>query len=276
MKSPFTKNSLLYSIALHLLVLNFLLLNFAYFDKTNYVTKSTVMNATLMEIPKPSAPKVNKEIALPDHLVKEKPLPETPKPKLEPVKPKVEKPLPKPELKKPEPEKTIKLDDKKAKPEKPKPVKNEVKEEKPPVKKEEKVVDKKIEKKPAMTKSQKTQKNMEEKLWAEQLANEEKQISNVKEQQAMGVINKYNALILQAIRSQWVMAEEYPETLSCQLLINLKSDGTVMNVQLTKSSGNDGFDRSARAAVYKASPLPVPKEADLFNQMKEINLTVRP
>src|SRR3990167_457618 len=105
---------------------------------------------------------------------------------------------------------------------------------------------------------------------------EKNQLTLTKEQQAQGVVNKYNALILQAIRSRWILAESYSPDLSAQLLINLKSDGTVLNVELIKSSGNEGFDRSARAAVYKASPLPVPPETDLFNQMKVINLVVRP
>lgn len=293
MRVPFSKNAILYSALLHLAVLNLLFLNLAYFDSTHYVTHSTVMNATLMEIPKSAIthPNPKKEISLPDKInkVEPKPLPEPPKPiiKKPKVVPRVEHPKPEPE--KLEVEKAIKIEDKKIKPEKPKPlVKQVASEEKIVPKKEEKKIEphvmkkeeikeeKKIEKTLEQTHALKTQKNMEEKLWAEQLANEDKLLTTEKAQEAQGVINQYNALILAAIRAQWIMPENYPPDLDCHLLINLKSDGTVMDVQLAKSSGNEGFDRSARAAVYKASPLPVPKEAELFNQMKEINLVVRP
>ena len=82
---------------------------------------------------------------------------------------------------------------------------------------------------------------MEEKLWAQQLADEDKQLNALKEQQAEGVINKYNALILQAIRDQWILPETYPPEMYCQLLVNLQADGGVLNVQITKSSGNEGW-----------------------------------
>ncbi len=251
------KKGMLYSALLHLFILSFLVVNIAFFKSPNYVTQS-VMHATLLEVPKPTVKEINKnkEIAPPKEVIQEKSVPAViSKPTL-PEKT-LEKPTP---HQKPIPEKVINIEDKKNKPEKIKPVeKKELREEKKPVKK-----------------SQKTQKSMEEKLWAQQLAEEDKQLTTLKEQQAQGVVNKYNALILQAIRDQWILPETYPPEMYCQLLVNLKSDGAVIDVQLTKTSGNEGFDRSARAAVYKASPLPVPKETDLFNQMKVINLTVRP
>lgn len=266
------KSAVLYSALFHVLILNFLFLNLAFFHKTNYVTESSVITANLVEIPKPTVKEANKtkEISIPKEEQKTPPAPQLK------VKPKpVEKPAPaKPIEKKPEIKDSIKIDDRKTKIEK-KPIeKKDVHDEKkPPVKPEKKSV---TDKKKTITKAQKNQKTMEEKLWAEQLANEEKQLSQAKAQQAQGVVNKYNALILQAIREQWILPENYPPEVSCQLLIKLKPGGGVLDVQLVKSSGNEGFDRSARAAVYKASPLPVPKETDLFNQMREIALVVRP
>ena len=265
------KTSILYSALLHVLVLNFLFFSFNFYKKVNYVSQSSVMKASLVELPKPMLPQENtkKEIVLSqeEKLDVKKKLPLVEKPKPSKV---IEKPAT--EVKKLVLEKSIKIENKKTKIEKPVTTKNEIKTEKNKIKKEEK----EIEKKSVMMKQQQAQKKMEEKLWAEQLAKEEKQLTLTKEQQAQGVVNKYNALILQAIRSRWILAESYSPDLSAQLLINLKSDGTVLNVELIKSSGNEGFDRSARAAVYKASPLPVPPETDLFNQMKVINLVVRP
>jgi colicin import membrane protein len=42
------------------------------------------------------------------------------------------------------------------------------------------------------------------------------------------------------------------------------SDGTVMDAEVISSSGDEDFDRSAENAVNKASPLPVPKDKELF------------
>ncbi|MBI5448305.1 MAG: cell envelope integrity protein TolA [Gammaproteobacteria bacterium] len=249
------KSSLMYSFLLHLLVLNFFFLNLTFFSRTNYVTESSVMKAALVEIPKPvvKAANIKKEISFAKEEKKIQPMHELPKPK--------------PEEKVPDPQ-AIKIENKKILKEKPKPV-EKMTPEKP-------VLKPVLVEKTARVKTPKAQKNMEEKLWAQQLADEDKQLTEAKAQQAQGVINKYNALILQAIREQWVLPENYPAELNCELLISLKAGGGVQDVQLTKSSGNEGFDRSARAAVYKASPLPVPTDVELFNQMKEINLVVRP
>jgi colicin import membrane protein len=44
----------------------------------------------------------------------------------------------------------------------------------------------------------------------------------------------------------------------------LMSDGTVIDAEVISSSGDEIFDRSAENAVNKASPLPVPKDKELF------------
>jgi len=43
-----------------------------------------------------------------------------------------------------------------------------------------------------------------------------------------------------------------------------------------KSSGNTTFDRQAELAVRKASPLPVPDDPRLFQQMKDIQFEFDP
>lgn len=98
------------------------------------------------------------------------------------------------------------------------------------------------------------------------------------EQQARlaGEVDKYKALIVNAIGRNWILPENTNSNLASQFRIRLAPDGMVLAVSLTQSSGDDLLDRSAQTAIYKASPLPVPKDAETFSLFRDITLTVRP
>jgi colicin import membrane protein len=87
--------------------------------------------------------------------------------------------------------------------------------------------------------------------------------------QNQGVIDKYKALIVQAISSQWIVPPDLAQNISCELDIRLAPGGVVLQVSIARSSGNTVLDNSAVAAVNKASPLPVPTEPGMFNQFRE-------
>ena len=91
-----------------------------------------------------------------------------------------------------------------------------------------------------------------------------------------GVVDKYKALILGAIGQEWILPDQVNTALSSRFKIRLAPNGAVLEVQLTRSSGDPVLDRSAQAAIYKASPLPVPNDPEMFNVFREISLTVRP
>ncbi|RUR15882.1 cell envelope integrity protein TolA [Legionella sp. km535] len=91
-----------------------------------------------------------------------------------------------------------------------------------------------------------------------------------------GEVDKYKALIVNAIGKNWILPENADSSMSSQFRIRLAPDGTVLEVTLTRGSGDPLLDRSAQTAIYKASPLPVPTDAETFNLFREISLTVRP
>ncbi len=91
-----------------------------------------------------------------------------------------------------------------------------------------------------------------------------------------GEVNKYKALILQAISERWLVPAGVNKKLYSELLIRLAPGGAVLDVQITKSSGDIALDRSARDAVFKASPLPVPTETREFAQFRQFVLRVKP
>lgn len=91
-----------------------------------------------------------------------------------------------------------------------------------------------------------------------------------------GEVDKYKALIINAIGRQWILPENANSSMSSQFRIRLAPGGAVLEVSLTRSSGDSLLDRSAEAAIRKASPLPVPTDPTTFNLFRDISLTVRP
>jgi colicin import membrane protein len=91
-----------------------------------------------------------------------------------------------------------------------------------------------------------------------------------------GEVDKYKALILNAIGQRWILPEHVESGLSSVFRIRLAPDGAVLDVSLSRSSGDPILDRSAQAAIFKASPLPVPNDPLIFDMFRDISLTVRP
>lgn len=116
----------------------------------------------------------------------------------------------------------------------------------------------------------------EAELLAKQLKAEEQQLAAAKKQQQQTEIDKYTALITHAIGRHWIQPDTVADEISCVLLIRLGQTGDVEKVSLVSSSGDSVLDRSAIAAVNKASPLPVPEDPELLVKFREIRLKVKP
>jgi len=104
---------------------------------------------------------------------------------------------------------------------------------------------------------------------------EQKQTA-AKTKQIQGDIDKYKALIIQAISQYWVPPPNLDQGIYCLLLVHVAPGGDVLSVDISRSSGNAALDRSAKTAVLKASPLQVPKDSDLFDNFRLIRVTVKP
>lgn len=91
-----------------------------------------------------------------------------------------------------------------------------------------------------------------------------------------GEIDKYKAMIVQAIAQEWIVPQNLADDLVCKILVNVAPDGVVMNATIIQSSGNALLDNSAKTAVLKASPLPVPKDSAIFENFRSLRLIVRP
>ncbi|KPJ67714.1 MAG: hypothetical protein AMJ43_03515 [Coxiella sp. DG_40] len=114
-----------------------------------------------------------------------------------------------------------------------------------------------------------------QKAMQQQIAEEQRQMAE-HDKQVQAEIDKYKALIIQTISQHWIVPSNIANNISCQLIVNIAPGGEILNVKLVRSSGNSILDRSARSAVLKSSPLPVPKNAELFDNFRQLMLTVRP
>ncbi len=119
------------------------------------------------------------------------------------------------------------------------------------------------------------QQQLQQQLLDQQLNDEKKQLDKVHAQEMQGVVDKYRARILQAIRNNWHPRRQNSKAFS-QLLVHLAPGGVVTSVDLLKSSGNSILDRSAKLAVYKSSPLPVPRDPSLFSQFRRFRIKMSP
>jgi colicin import membrane protein len=142
--------------------------------------------------------------------------------------------------------------------------------------KKKKVKQQQLKQKELQAQFQKSLKQQTEKSLRQQLLNEEIKLQGVKARQSQGVINKYKALILQAISERWIVPTQANKSLYCELMIRVAPGGMVLDVQVTKSSGDSALDSSARAAVLKASPLPVPPDTEAFEAFRQFVLKVKP
>jgi colicin import membrane protein len=129
------------------------------------------------------------------------------------------------------------------------------------------------------TPSKNTAKALQQSLMDQQLEADEGQVQAsqkaVRSQAVQGEVDKYKAMILQQIQQNWIVPQNV-QNLSCVLQVQVAPGGMVTGVSLVKSSGNEALDRSAIAAVNKASPLPVPKDTAAFAAFRTFTLTVRP
>ncbi len=122
----------------------------------------------------------------------------------------------------------------------------------------------------------KQQQELQKRLMQQQLSSDQSMIKKENARLLEGVIDQYKGKILAAIAQNWLVPDNTNQKLSSLFLIHLAPGGVVLSVKLVRSSGSPPLDRSARVAILKASPLPVPKDPAVFDKFRELRLTVSP
>ncbi len=89
-----------------------------------------------------------------------------------------------------------------------------------------------------------------------------------------GEMAEYVALIRQRVERSWIRPPSARAGLECEVLVRQIPDGTVVDVSVGRCNGDDAVRRSIVAAVQKASPLPRPGNAALFE--RNLRFTFKP
>lgn len=90
-------------------------------------------------------------------------------------------------------------------------------------------------------------------------------------------IERYSVLQQAKVSRNWIARDGFlGKSLITKLAIRLAPDGRVLSVKVVKASGDISLDNSAKNAIFKASPLPVPKDHDILKNFSEYTFTFRP
>lgn len=77
---------------------------------------------------------------------------------------------------------------------------------------------------------------------------------------------EYISQIQSAVENKWIRPADLNKDLKTEVQVSQIPGGEVIRVTVSKSSGNVAFDRSVVNAIWKASPLPLPKDPALFTR----------
>lgn len=107
---------------------------------------------------------------------------------------------------------------------------------------------------------------------AEQAAREQTE----KEAAAGRIVDEYKAKIMAKIRSNINMPPDVAKNARAEFLVTLLPGGAVLPPRLTRPSGNAAYDNAVERAILKSDPLPLPRDAALFNRFRELKLVFKP
>ncbi len=93
---------------------------------------------------------------------------------------------------------------------------------------------------------------------------------------AQRMVNEYVLYIQEKVQRSWIRPPSSGSELSCTVEVRLIPSGEVIDAQIVRSSGNSAFDRSVEAAVFKASPLPVPPDPVVMEQFRSLRFEFKP
>jgi colicin import membrane protein len=81
-----------------------------------------------------------------------------------------------------------------------------------------------------------------------------------------GIVDEYRMLLIQTIERNWNRPPSARAGLECTLYVTQATGGTVLDVKIGDCNGDQAVRESVANAVYRASPLPAPRDARAFER----------
>jgi len=122
-------------------------------------------------------------------------------------------------------------------------------------------------------KAEELARQQQEQMMQDALAAEQASLSQTRNKQVLSEVQRYTSMIRATIQRNLVV-DESMRGKSCRIFIRLANDGFVTANKIV--SGDPVVCRATKTAINKAGRLPVSSEPDVYNKLKEINLTVQP
>ena len=97
-----------------------------------------------------------------------------------------------------------------------------------------------------------------------------------KEARDQGVVAEHVAYIQEKVRRNWLRPAGSSDDFTCTLEVSLIPGGDVAKARVVQSCGSTVLDRSVESAVFKAAPLPVPRDSGLFHHFRELRFIFSP
>jgi colicin import membrane protein len=108
------------------------------------------------------------------------------------------------------------------------------------------------------------------------LAAEQERLASQRRSAMQRMIDEYVLYIQEKVQRSWIRPPSSGSELSCTVEVRLIPSGEVIDAKIVRGSGNAAFDRSVEAAVFKASPLPVPPDPDVMEQFRSLRFEFKP
>jgi colicin import membrane protein len=86
--------------------------------------------------------------------------------------------------------------------------------------------------------------------------------------------DQYLLQIEQHISRRWIQPAQMSSGWQCEVKVQQNAMGDILSVQMVNCNGSEAFRSSVEQAVNKSSPLPVPRDPDVFD--KTIRFTFNP
>jgi colicin import membrane protein len=90
------------------------------------------------------------------------------------------------------------------------------------------------------------------------------------------VVDEYIGRIRAKIRDNIVEPPNVPKKARAEFLVTLLPGGGVLHVKLAKFSGDAAYDSAVERAILKSQPLPLPPDAAMFKNFRELKLGFEP